>query len=90
MADHGLVREILRDLGINLPDFAKGGWLPAGLMLFSANMLDLNTALTTGLTGAAAAAPAVTKAVVNRQKGRAEVRTHDLYYLYEVNRRLSS
>jgi hypothetical protein len=29
MADHGLIREILRSLGGNLSDFVKGGWLPA-------------------------------------------------------------
>lgn len=90
MADHGLVREILRSISGNLGDFVTGIGLPAGLTVFSANMLDLNTALSTGLTGAAAAAPTIAKAVNSRQAGRAEARAHDLYYLYEVNRKLGS
>lgn len=90
MADHGLVREVLRSLSGNVSDFVKGGWLPAGVMVFSANMLDLNTAVTTSLAGAAAAAPTVAEAVRSRQDGRAGARAHDLYYLYEVNRQLRS
>jgi hypothetical protein len=88
MADHGLVREILRSLSGNVSDFVKGVGLPAGVTVFSANMLDLNTAVTTGLAGAAAAAPTVTEALRSRQEGRAAARAHDLYYLYEVDRQL--
>jgi hypothetical protein len=76
MADHGLVREILRSISGILGDFVTGIGLPAGLTVFSANMLDLNTALSTGLTGAA---PTIAKPVNNRQAGRAEARAHDLY-----------
>ena len=90
MADHGLVREILRSLSGNVSDFVKGVGLPAGVTVFSANMLDLNTAVTTGLaSAAAAAAPTVAEALRSRQK-EGQSRGHDLYYLYEVNRQLSS
>lgn len=91
MAEHGLVREIVRSMSGNLGDFVKGGWLPGGgMFVFSANVLDLNTALSTGLAGAAAVAPTVAKAASNRQTGRAAARVNDLYYLYEVNRKLGS
>lgn len=89
MADHGLVRELLRALGGDLSDFVKGGWLPAGLAVLSANVLDLSTAVTTGLAGASAAAPTVAKGLLARQEGKAAARAHDLYYLYEVERRLA-
>lgn len=88
MADHGLVREILRSLSGNISDFVKGVGLPAGVTVFSANMLDLSTAVTASLAGTAAAAPTVAEAVRNRQEGRAAARANDLYYLYEVNRQL--
>ena len=90
MADHSLVRELLKSAGANLSDFAKGVAMPAGLTVFSANMLDVGTAVATGLAGVAAVAPTVTGALLKRQEGRASARTHDLYYLYEVNRRLST
>lgn len=90
MAGHGLIREVLRSAGGNLGDFVKGVGLPAGLTVFSADMLDLNTALSKGLAGAAATAPTVAKAVLSRQAVRAKARTHDLYYLYEVNRKFGS
>jgi hypothetical protein len=88
MADHKLIKELLRALGGDLSSFVKGSWLPAGVTLFSANIFDLSTAVTAGLTAASTGGPTMAKALVARGRGRAEARTHDLYYLYEVNRRL--
>jgi hypothetical protein len=51
MTNHGPVREILRSLRRNVSDFFKGVGLPAGVTVFPANMLDLSTAVTTGLAG---------------------------------------
>lgn len=90
MADHGLVRETVRAFGGDLSDFVKGGWLPAGLAIFSANLFDLGAAVTTTLAAGTAAAPTIAKALMNRAQGRATARGHDLYYLYEVNRQLGS
>jgi hypothetical protein len=36
-----------------------------------------------------AAAPAIAKGLLARADGRAKAKAHDLYYLYEVDRRLS-
>lgn len=90
MADHGLVRETVRALGANLSDFSIGTWLPAGLAILSANVFDLGAAVSTTLTAGTALAPTVAKGLMNRSQGRAAARSHDLYYLYEVDRRLGS
>lgn len=90
MADHSLVRELLKSAGTNVSDFARGVAMPAGLTVWSANMLDVGTAVAAGLSGVAAVAPTITGALLKRQEGRASARSHDLYYLYEVDRRLSS
>lgn len=89
MADHKLVKELLRALGGDLSSFVKGSWLPAGIAIFSANAFDLSAAVTAGLTAVSAGGPTVAKGVLARGRGRAEARTHDLYYLYEVDRRLT-
>jgi hypothetical protein len=91
MADHGLARELLQALGADLSNFVKGGMLPAAaITIFSANVLDLGTALTAGLAGGSAVAPTVARALLARQRGRADAQLHDLYYVYEVRRRLTS
>lgn len=73
-----------------MSDFVKGVGLPASLGVIAANILDVNSAVTTGMAAAAAAAPTVAEAIRNRQTGRSAARAHDLYYLYQVGRRLSS
>ena len=90
MADHSLVRELLKSAGTNVMDFVKGVAAPAVLTVFSANMLDLGTAVAAGLTGAAASGPTITGALIKRQEGQSIARSHDLYYLYEVDRRLGT
>jgi hypothetical protein len=90
MADHRFARELLRGLVDDLGKFVKGDTLPAaGLTIISANALDLGTAITAGLTATSAMTPTAAKALKARQEGRAAARAHDLYYLYEVNRRLA-
>lgn len=88
MADHSLVRELLRTLGFTLTDFAKGVATPAAVGLISANVLDLGNAVASGLTGAAAVGQTVATATLARNQGKASAEAHDLYYLYEVERRL--
>jgi hypothetical protein len=89
MADHGLVREQLEAFGADLSEFVNGSWLRAGLVIFSANVFDLSTAVAASLTAGSAVAPTVVKGLLARQRGRSETRAHDLYYLYEVDRRLT-
>ncbi|VEP41814.1 hypothetical protein TLA_TLA_02899 [Tessaracoccus lapidicaptus] len=84
MAEHGLIREFLRSVGESPADFAKGVLLPTALGVFTADALEVN-----GVVGIAAGVitPAVA-AVRQRSVGRATARRNDLFYLYEVNRRL--
>jgi hypothetical protein len=92
MADHGLVKEQLRAFAGDLGDFVKGRSIPTGLTIFSANVLDIGDVLSIGLNAAGAgmaAAPAIAKGLLARADGRAKAKAHDLYYLYEVDRRLS-
>ncbi len=91
MADHGLVKEQLKAFAGDLGDFVKGRSIPTGLTIFSANVLDIGDVLAMGLNAAGAGmavAPAVAKGLLARADGRAKAKSHDLYYLYEVNRRL--
>jgi hypothetical protein len=88
MADHGLVREFLRALGGDLATFIRGTGPAAALGVVAANTMDLETALSAGVTLGAAVAPSVAQALVARQNERSAAQTHDLFYLYETNRRL--
>jgi hypothetical protein len=91
MADHGLVKEQLKAFAGDLGDFVKGRSIPTGLTIFSANVLDVGDVLAMGLNAAGAGmalAPAVAKGLLARADGRAKAKAHDLYYLYEVDRRL--
>ena len=89
MADHGLIRELIRAFGGDLSDFVKGSWLPAGLAIFSADVFNLSTAVTAAVAAGSAVTPSVAKSLIARGNGMAEARAHDLYYLYEVDRRLN-
>jgi hypothetical protein len=90
MADHGFVREFLKALGADVSNLVKGGNLPAGgIAVITANAFDLGTAISAGIAGGSALAPTGTKALLARHEGRAKARGNDLYYLYEVDRRLT-
>jgi hypothetical protein len=89
MADHGLVREILRAFGDDLSSFVDGTWLRAGVAVVSADVVDLGRAVTAAVAAGTAIAPTVVKGLRSRATGRAEAKAHDLFYLYEVDRRLA-
>jgi hypothetical protein len=89
MADHGLVRELIRTVGGDLSNFAKGGWLPAGVAIITADVFDLSKAVAAAVTTGSAVTPTITKSLIARGRARTEARDRDLYYLYEVDRRLS-
>jgi hypothetical protein len=88
MADHALVREFLKAAGADISNVAKGT-LAAGVGVFAANALDLGTTISTGIAAGSALAPTAVQAILARREGRAEARAHDLFYLYEVDRRLN-
>jgi hypothetical protein len=90
MADHRFARELLRGVVDDLSKFVKGDMVPAGgLTIITASALDVSTAVTAGLGAMVSITPTAAKAFKARQEGRAAARAHDLYYLYEVDRRLS-
>jgi hypothetical protein len=92
MADHGLVGEQVKAFAGDLSNFVKGRWVPAALAVVSANVFDMGTVLELGLKAArasAAVAPTVAKGLIAGADGRSKARAQDLYYLYEVDRRLS-
>ena len=90
MADHGFARELLSGLVDDLSKFVKGSMVPAGgVTLIASNAFDVSTAVTAGLSATAAITPTAAKALKARHEGRAAARAHDLYYLYEADRRLN-
>jgi hypothetical protein len=88
MAEHGLVREFLKAFGGDISNLMKGT-LGAGIGLFTANAFDLGTTISAGITAGSAIAPPGVGALLALQKGRDEARAHDLFYLYEVDRKLN-
>lgn len=57
MGDHTLGKEMLREAGLDIAQFVKGAVPRGGLTVLAANALDVNTAVTSGLTAGAAAVP---------------------------------
>lgn len=86
MADHSLVREVVRSLGRNVGDIAKG-WAPAALTVFTGTQFQLEGALTAGLAAGAAVAPGLVQGAMDSYRGKSATQRHDLYYLYELDRR---
>jgi hypothetical protein len=76
-------------VGGDLSSFAKRGWLPAGLAIFTADVFDISKAVAAAVTAGSAVTPTTTISLVAHGRARAEARDHDLYYLYEKDRRLS-
>ncbi len=89
MSDHTLAKELLTSVGTDLGSFLKGSGLPAGITVLTAQALDVGGALMAASTAAAAAAPPVMKAAIAKRKALTQSKRHDLYYLYEVDRRLA-
>ncbi|QDP95298.1 hypothetical protein FOE78_04675 [Microlunatus elymi] len=88
MADHGLVRDMVRAAGGDLGSFALGRWAPAAVSVIAANTFDLGTAVAAGITGAAAMAPSVARGLISHGSSQRAAKTGDLYYLYALDRAL--
>lgn len=88
MADHGLVREFIKAAGGDITSLVKGT-LGAGIGVITANAFDLGTTISAGITAGGAIGPPAVGALIARYERRSEARANDLYYLYEIDRRLS-
>lgn len=92
LADHGLVREFAKTIGANLKAVVTGGVATSGLVFGIHAATDLaavagaGLAATPALTGAAAV---LAQATQSRREALADVRGLDLYYLHELDRRMS-
>lgn len=88
MADHGLVRELARSLGVErIRDF--GSWTAGTyLTVASATALDALTTVLIATAGGGAATVAL-EAIRARREGQAGPKASEFYYLYEANRRLA-
>ncbi len=91
MADHGLVREIARTLALDIKPLITGA-VGSVIALSGVSLANLGT-LVAATAGSAplglAATAAAAQAVIEKQKGEAASRSHELFYLFEVDRRLS-
>lgn len=92
MAEHGLVREVVKALGTDVRSVISG---TAG------SAVVLGAASVTGLSGLVAAIPAagtaalgvvqpLAQAAITRRAERVDAERHGLFYLYEINRRSSA
>lgn len=91
LADHGLVREVARHLSTDIRPLVMG---TAGSVLAvgAASLTDLSGWVTTAAAGAPAAAAIAQAAVsglVRRRDESEELKRQDLFYLYEIDRRLT-
>jgi hypothetical protein len=87
MADHSLVREFIKAAGGDVTSLVKGT-LGAGIGVITANTFDLGTTISAGITAGGAIGPPAVGALIARHERRSEALANDLYYLYEVDRRL--
>ncbi len=91
LADHGLVREVGRHLGVSVEPLIKG-LAGSALALGATSLADLSAWVTAAASaapaGIAAAQAAVSGVVSSREKSES-LKRHDLFYLYEIDRRLS-
>lgn len=90
LADHALVREIIRHLGVDLKNYvfaASGPFVALGVQSVS----TLDALLTTAVTAAPAALAGVQLvggANRDRRAGQKQARNSDLFYLYDLGTRL--
>lgn len=92
LADHGLVREFAKTIGANLKAVVTGGVATSGLVFGIHAATDLAAVAGAGLAAMPAltgAAAVLAQATQNRREALADVRGLDLYYLHELDRRMS-
>lgn len=86
LADHGLVRSLARDAALDVRDFLFSG---AGVYTALTQAGSLGGAATVALGAVGGTTPAVARAAWSTHEGRMQARRHELFFLYEANRRLA-
>lgn len=92
LAEHGLVREFARAVGADLKAFIAGGIATPGLIVGAQAVTDLAAVATAGLAampGIMGTGSVVFKAVEARRQALTEAAGRELYYLYELDRRMA-
>jgi len=90
MADHGLVREIVRAVGGDIRGLVNGTWAPAAIGVIIANHTDMNGAIAESIGGLATLGIMGSTVAKERANARKNIESHDFYYLYRANEALSS
>lgn len=85
-AEHGLVRELMRNLGTDIKSILSGSSIYITIGQFS-SLGDL-VAASGGL--AAAGTQAAIKGAMNRRAANNSLNRNELFFLYEVDRRLKT
>ncbi|WP_328995981.1 hypothetical protein OG394_15100 [Kribbella sp. NBC_01245] len=89
LADHGLVREIVKSAGQDVGSVIKGVAAWPAIYMGLDHMTNLSTWVAAAATAVPAASAHVGKGAVARYTGRRAITRHELFYLYETNRRLT-
>lgn len=92
LAEHGLVREFANAIGANLRAVVGGAVTVPGLVVGIQSATDLAAAATAGLASMpalAGGAAALFRAKQAQKEALTNVARHDLYYLHELERRIS-
>lgn len=84
-AEHGLVREVAKTIGADLKTMIREG---AALYVGLGTLTSLNKWIASTAAVAGPVAEAAARAATASRTARRELRGRELYYLYEVNRRL--
>jgi hypothetical protein len=90
-AEHGLVREVARSLATDIKAVVTATVGP-GIYLGAASLADINGWLTLAGSAATALVPVgqvTAKAVLEKGRQDRAMQKHDLFYLFEIDRRLS-
>jgi hypothetical protein len=87
LADHGLVREIAKSAAKDIRTLLIEG---AGLFVGMSALSGLGTWVNATIAGAAPMLHAGTTGVLSAYEGQRDAARHELFYLYEANRRLGS
>jgi len=85
LAEQGLVRELGRTLGADLSTLLTAG---SAMYIGLGTLASLNDWISSTVAVAGPAAQAAAKAATTRRSARFGIQSHDLFYLYELNRRL--
>ena len=86
LMDHGLVRSLAKDASLDIRDFLLSG---AGIYTGLSHATDLGSAAAVAAGSAAGLGPAAARATWARHESRIRTSRHELFFLYEANRRLA-